>query len=111
MPEMMERLDEAFEYAAIEYLEKADHTGEELTDEEGRNVDLLYALQKSVKAISPELIQEASELEAKYPVMFEESLVTLLRSVSDQFRPATAVEFVEKLNNHIRRRTAALAVG
>ena len=40
MRKMAERLDEAFEYSAIWYLEKADQMGEGLTDEEGSNVDL-----------------------------------------------------------------------
>jgi hypothetical protein len=36
--EMTERLEEAFEYSAIWYLEKADDLGEELTEEDWRNV-------------------------------------------------------------------------
>ena len=110
MREMTKTLEQAFEYSAVWYLEKAEF-GEELTDEQGRNVDSFYALQESVREISPALMQEASELAAKYPAMFQQSLESLLGSVSDQFRPTTAAEFVEKLNSHIQRKTEALAPG
>ena len=108
---MAERLDEAFEYSAKWYLEKADHTGEELTDEEGRNVDLFYAFQKSLKDVPPALIQDAADLASKYPELFEQSLTTLVSSICDQFRPATATEFVVQLNTFIRRSTEALVPG
>jgi hypothetical protein len=85
--------------------------GEDLTDEQGRNVDSFYALQKAVREISPALMQEASELAVKYPAVFQRSLESLLGSVSDQFRPATAAEFVERLNSHVRRETEALRTG
>jgi hypothetical protein len=111
MRKMAERLDEAFEYSAIWYLEKADQMGEGLTDEEGRNVDLFYALQKSLKEVPPVLIEDTADLAAKYPEMFEQSLTTLCGRVCDQFRPASATEFVEKLNSYIRRETAALVPG
>src|ERR1700728_1896863 len=108
MREMTKALDEAFEYSAVWYLEKSE-VGEELTDEQGRNIDSFYALQKSVKEIPPALMQEASELAAKHTAVFQQSLESLLGSVTDQFRPATAAEFVEKLTSHIRRETEALA--
>jgi len=109
MCEMSERLAEAFEYSAIWYLEKGEF--EELTEEEGRNVDTFRAFEEVVTEISPALMQDAAELAAKYPDVFEQSLTTLLGSVSDQFRPATAAEFVEKLNRYIRHETVALAPG
>ena len=108
---LAERLDEAFEYSAIWYLEKADHTGEELTDEEGRNVDLFCALQEFIKEVSPALMQDAADLASKYPELFEQSLTTLVSSICDQFRPATATEFVVQLNTFIRRSTEALVPG
>jgi hypothetical protein len=111
MRKMAERLDEAFEYSAIWYLEKADQMGEGLTDEEGRNVDLFYALQKSLKEVSPVLMQDAADLASKYPELFEQSLTTLVSSICDQFRPATAAEFVAQLNTFIRRSTEALVPG
>jgi hypothetical protein len=107
--EMAERMEEAFEYSAIWYLEKGEF--EELTNEEGRNVVSFYALEKSVKEMSPALMQDTTELAGKYPEVFELSLRTLLSSVSDQFRPTTAAEFVEKLNSYIRHEAVALAPG
>jgi hypothetical protein len=109
MREIAERFDEAFEYSAIWYLEKSEF--EELTDEEGRNVDLFYALQKSLKEVSPALMQDAADLASKYPELFEQSLTTLVSSVCDQFRPASAAEFVTQLNTFIRRSTEALVPG
>ena len=109
--EMSERLAEAFEYSAIWYFEKVDDMVEELTEEDGRNIDTFRALEKSVNEMSPALIQDAADLAAKYPELFEQSLTTLVSSVCDQFRPATAAEFVEKLNRYIRSETAALVPG
>src|SRR5579862_3576886 len=106
MRKMAERLDEAFEYSAIWYLEKGEF--EELTDEEHRNVKSFYAFKESVKEMSPALMQDAADLAAKYPELFEQSLTTLVSSVCDQFRPATAAEFVAQLNTFIRRSTEAL---
>jgi hypothetical protein len=109
--EMTQRLEQAFEYSAIWYFEKVDDMVEELTEADGRNIDTFRALEKSVKDISPALMQDAAELAAKYPDVFELSLTTLVSSVCDQFRPATAAEFVEKLNSYIRHETVALAPG
>jgi hypothetical protein len=103
-----ETLDEAFEMSAVWYLEKSEI--EELTDEEWRSVDFFYALQKSLSDIPPALMQQANELAAKYPLEFQRSLESLLGSVNDKFRPATAAEFVEQLIRHIRRETEALAL-
>jgi hypothetical protein len=111
MRDMRERIAEAFEYSAIWYLENADHAGEDLTDEEGRNVASFHILEESVVQIPPALIQDVTELASKYPDVFELWLTTLLGSVCDQYRPATAAEFVEQLNAFIRRETVALAPG
>jgi hypothetical protein len=51
-----------------------------------------------VKSIPSELRQELLGLVGKYPDLFEQSLMTLLSSVNDEFRPMTAAAFVEKLN-------------
>jgi hypothetical protein len=108
---MRERLEQAFEYSAIWYFEKVDDMVEELTEEDGRNIDTFRDLEKSVNDISPALMQDAAELAAKYPDVFELSLTTLVSSVCDQFRPATAAEFVEKLISYIRYEAVALAPG
>ena len=75
--EMTERLEQAFEYSAIWYIEMIDDRVEELTEEDGRNIELFRALEKSVKEISPALMQDAADLAAKYPEVFEQSLTTL----------------------------------
>ena len=95
----MGRLAEALRYSAIWYLEKAEYA--ELTDEEDRNVKTFWALEKSVEDIQPALKRELLGLVRKYPDLFEQSLMTLLCSVSDKFRPTTAAAFVEKLNAQI----------
>jgi hypothetical protein len=93
------RLAEALRYSAIWYLEKAEYA--ELTDEENRNVKTFWALEKSVEDIPPALKQDLLGLVRKYPDLFEQSLMVLLCSVNDKFRPTTAAEFVEKLNAQI----------
>jgi hypothetical protein len=98
-PRTMRRLTEALRYSAIWYLEKAEYA--EPTDEEDRNVKTFWALEKSVVDIQPTLKRDLLGLVRKYPDLFEQSLMVLLCSVSDKFRPTTAVEFVEKLNARI----------
>jgi hypothetical protein len=95
----MRRLAEALRYSAIWYLEKAEYA--ELTDEEDRNVKTFWALEKSVVDIPPSLKRDLLGLVRKYPDLFEQSLMTLLCSVNDKFRPTTAAKFVEKLNAQI----------
>jgi hypothetical protein len=91
----MRRLAEALRYSAIWYLEKAEYA--ELTDEEDRNVKTFWALEKSIEDISPALKRDLLGLVRKYPDLFEQSLMVLLCSVNDKFRPTTAAAFVEKL--------------
>ena len=96
----MGRLAEALRYSAIWYLEKAEYA--ELTDEEDRNVKTFWALEKSVVDIPLALKRDLLGLVRKYPDLFEQSVMVLLCSVSDKFRPTTAAEFVEKLNAQIQ---------
>jgi hypothetical protein len=96
----MRRLAEALRYSAIWYLEKGEYT--ELTDEEDRNVKTCWALEKSVVDIPPALKRDLLGLVRKYPDLFEQSLMVLLCSVNDKFRPTTAAAFVEKLNAQIQ---------
>jgi hypothetical protein len=96
----MRRLAEALRYSAIWCLEKAEYA--ELTDEEDRNVKTFWALEKSVVDIPPAPKQDLLGLVRKFPDLFEQSLMVLLCSVSDKFRPTTAAEFVEKLNGQIQ---------
>jgi len=96
----MRRLAEALRYSAIWYLEKGEYT--ELMDEEDRNVKTFWALEKSVVDIPPALKRDLLGLVRNYPDLFEQSLMVLLCSVNDKFRPTTAAEFVEKLNAQIQ---------
>jgi hypothetical protein len=95
----MRRLAEALRYSAIWYLEKAEYA--ELTDEENKNVKTFWALEKSVEDIPSALKRDLLGLVRKYPDLFEQSLMVLLCSVNDKFRPSTAAEFVGKLNAQI----------
>jgi hypothetical protein len=103
---MAGRLAEAFEYSAVFFLELTD-TGGQLTDEEGRNVDTFRALEESVKDIPAALLEDTAQLAEKYPDEFERWLYGLIGRVSDQYRPATAAEFVAKLNSHVQRVAAS----
>jgi hypothetical protein len=108
----MRRLAEALRYSAIWYLEKGEYT--ELTDEEDRNVKTFWALEKSVEDIPPGLKRDLLGLVRKYPDLFEQSLMVLLCSVNDKFRPTTAAAFVEKLNaqiEHVAENTKCPACG
>jgi hypothetical protein len=98
--DMTERLEEAFEYSAIWHLEKTE-CGDELTDEEDRNVKTFYALRDSVKDIPPELMQRTSDLARKHPGAFELSLSLFLDNVNDRFRPLTAADFVRPMTAHV----------
>ncbi len=95
------RLKEAFEYSVVYYLEHAE-TGEELTDEDLRNIETFEALKKSVRDLPHEVIEQTIQLRGRNPDAFENSLTAICSAVSDTFRPATAAEFVERLNEDMR---------
>ena len=100
---------QVFEYSAVWYLEKIEW-GEDLTDEEDRNVATFRLLEQSVKDVPPTLLHDISGFEAKSPELFDQSLDSLVLSVSDQFRPVTATEFLGELNARLRAKLeAALA--
>jgi hypothetical protein len=98
---MRKRLAVAFRYSAIWWLEKVEG-GEELTDEEDRNVNTFWVLAEAVADAPTALVQETAMLAAKHPRIFQRSLTASLSSVSDKYRPQTAAEFVEKLNERVR---------
>lgn len=108
MTNAMKRLDEAFEYSAIFYLEKLDMDGK-LTDEEDRNIDAFRALQESAKEMPRTLKRAVAELRAKHPDAFEQSLLSLCGRVNDAFRPATAAEFVMALVEKIESAAASVS--
>jgi hypothetical protein len=62
----------------------------------------LNALKRSIGAVPHELIEQTIQLHAQNPEAFENSVGALCAAVCDTFRPATATEFVEKLNEDIR---------
>ena len=96
------RLSEAFRYSAVFYWESVDDIAENLTDEEGRNIDTFDVLDKSIHDIPHELIERTIQLRAKNSKAFENSLTALCGSICDSFRPVTGAEFVERLNDDIR---------
>jgi hypothetical protein len=96
------RLREAFEYSVVYICEKVDDIAENMSEEDVRDMETFDALKKSIRSIPHELIEQTIQLQAKDPAVFENSVVALCAAVCDTFRPATATEFVEKLNEDIR---------
>lgn len=96
------RLSQAFRYSAIFYWENVDDIAENLSDEEGRNTDTFDVLDRSIRDIPLVLIEKAIELRTSNPKAFRNSLTAMCAAVCDTFRPATAAEFVERLNQDIR---------
>jgi len=96
------RLEEAFEFSVIFFMEKVDDVVADLSEEDRRNIDTFSALQKSIHAVPPELIEQSIQLRARNEEAFENSLTAMCTAVCDTFRPVTAAEFVEVLNEDIR---------
>ena len=112
--EMTERLEQAFEYSAIWYFEKVDDKVEELTEEDGRNIDTFRALEKIRQGYLAG--SDAGCERACGKISGVCSSAHLHRASQQrmygQFRhPATAAGFVEQLNTFIRRETVALVPG
>jgi hypothetical protein len=99
------RLHEAFEYSVVYLWEKVDDVAENLSEEDTRDMETFNALKKSIRAIPHELIEQTIQLHSKNPEAFENSVGALSAAVCDTFRPATATEFIEKLNEDIRSDT------
>jgi hypothetical protein len=99
---MSGRLCEAFEYSVVFLFEKVDDIAEKLSDEDSRSVRTFGELKKSVRNIPHELIEQTIQLRARNYDAFENSLTAMCAAVCDTFRPASAAEFVEKLNDDIR---------
>ena len=96
------RLREAFEYSVVYLWEKVDDVADDLSEEDVRDMATFNALQKSIRAIPHELIELTIQLHSQHPEVFENSLGALCGAVCDTFRPASAAEFVEKLNQDMR---------
>jgi len=95
------RLKEAFEYSVIFHLEKTEF-GHELTDDELRDIKTFEALEKSLRDVPHELMEQTIQLRVKNLDAFENSLTAMCSAVCDTFRPGTAAEFIERLNADIR---------
>lgn len=83
--DIAKQLEQTFEYSAIWVLEKLEY-GED-----------------TVARVPATLMEDTAVLAAKYPDAFERSLYALLLN---QSRPATAAEFVERVNEDVRKQGA-----
>jgi hypothetical protein len=101
VPRMQRKLTETFQAAAVWHYEISDIAHRKLSDEEDRNIESFAALAASVKDIPDALRERAADLATRHPDVFEQTLRILVTHVSDEFRPATATEFVTRLNRHI----------
>jgi hypothetical protein len=95
------KLTETFQAAACFHYETSDIAHRKLTAEEDRNIESFEALAASVKDIPDALRQQTADLATRHRDVFEQTLRILVTHVSDEFRPATATEFVERLNRHV----------
>jgi hypothetical protein len=94
-------LSEHFLCSAHFFLEQTD-TGGKLTEEQWRNVKTFEDLDNSLGAVPPELIEQTIQLRARSPEAFENSVSAMCAAVCDTFRPLTAADFVQKVNEDIR---------
>ena len=99
---LVARLREVFDEGQIYIWQKNGDLVENLSEEDARDMDTFVALQRSLRSIPHELIEQTIQLHSKNPEAFENSAQALCAAVCDTFRPVTAAEFVEKLNEDIR---------
>jgi hypothetical protein len=95
------RFSEHFQWARDFFLELAEF-GKELTEEQSRNIATFEALDNSLADVPHELIERVIQLRARNAEAFENSVSAMIGAVCDTFRPATAAEFIEKVNEDIR---------
>jgi hypothetical protein len=96
------RMREVFEYSKVYIWEKNGDIAENMSEEDARDMETFGALQRSIRSIPHELIEQTIQLHSNSPEAFENSVLALAAAICDTFRPATAAEFVEKLNEDIR---------
>jgi hypothetical protein len=94
-------LSEHFLWARDFFLELTEF-GKELTEEQSRNITTFEALDKSLGDVPHELIEQAIQLRARNAEAFANSVSAMIGAVCDTFRPVTAAEFIEKVNEDIR---------
>jgi hypothetical protein len=96
-----------FDWAAYQCLEAyvvlPDGKSFERSDEDERLIGVFENLRDSVDVVPPSLIKAAEELRAGVPEIFERLLVHGVREIGPDFTPTSATEFVEVLNQTIRR--------
>jgi hypothetical protein len=95
------RLGEYFQCSGNFFLELTEF-GDELTEEQGRNIKTFEDLDNSLDEVPHELIEQTIQLRARSSEAFENSVSAMCAAVCDTFRPTTAAEFVEKVNEDIR---------
>jgi hypothetical protein len=97
-------LSEHFLCSAHFFLEQTEFGGK-LTEEQWRNVKTFEDLDNSLDGVPPELIEQTIQLRARNPEAFENSVSAMCAAVCDTFRPLTAADFVQKVNEDIRSDT------
>ena len=95
------RLREYFQCSGHFFLELTEF-GDELTEEQGRNIKTFEDLDNSLDDVPHGLIEQTIQLRARSLEAFENSVSAMCAAVCDTFRPATAAQFVEKVNEDIR---------
>jgi hypothetical protein len=94
-------LSEHFICSAYFSLEQTD-TGGKLTEEQWRDVKTFEDLDNSLDSVPLELIEQTIQLRARNPEAFENSVSAMCAAVCDTFRPLTAADFLQKVNEDIR---------
>jgi hypothetical protein len=90
-------LSEHFICSAHFFLEQTD-TGGKLTEEQWRNVKTFEDLDNSLDGVPLELIEQTIQLRARNAEAFENSVSAMCAAVCDTFRPLTAADFLQTVN-------------
>jgi hypothetical protein len=94
-------LSEHFICSAHFFLEQTD-TGGKLSEEQWRTVKAFEDLDNSLGKVPPELIEQTIQLRAQNAEAFKNSVSAMCAAVCDTFRPLTAADFLQKVNEDIR---------
>jgi hypothetical protein len=90
-------LSEHFICSAHFFLEQT-YTGGKLTEEQWRNVKTFEDLDNSLDGVPLELIEQTIQLRARNAEAFENSVSAMCAAVCDTFRPLTAADFLQTVN-------------
>src|ERR1700722_17344948 len=94
-------LSEHFVCSAHFFLEQTD-AGGKLTEEQWRNVKTFEDLDNSIDSVPLELIEQTIQLRTRNAEAFENSVSAMCAAVCDTFRPLTAADFLQKVNEDMR---------